>query len=175
MRRQHQFREVAFSEVDSRCGFRERAQAGIGRGQIRFREREGRSKGETRPAAGLSSPACSTDVVALASATLSQQTRRTYASKVRQFLAWLAGGELEGDPFGIAAGRDWAVRDYRGCLLSVLKPEFRSPVGVVGALIDYARISSNDETPDLQRRLAGRGWPRAFSTRPPASVGAPRA
>jgi hypothetical protein len=31
-------------------------------------------------------------VEALAAAPLAPQTRRTYASKVRQYLAWLAGG-----------------------------------------------------------------------------------
>jgi hypothetical protein len=50
-------------------------------------------------------------VVALASAPLSAQTRRTYASKVRQYLVWLAGAEVDGDPLGAADGRDWAVRD----------------------------------------------------------------
>jgi integrase len=48
---------------------------------------------------------------ALRSAPLSDQTRRTYASKVRQYLEWLAGADLERDP--LADGRDWAVRDYR--------------------------------------------------------------
>ncbi|HEX8157279.1 MAG TPA: hypothetical protein VF526_07820, partial [Solirubrobacteraceae bacterium] len=34
---------------------------------------------------------------ALRTAPLSDQTRRTYASKVRQFLAWLAGSDLDAD------------------------------------------------------------------------------
>jgi site-specific recombinase XerD len=70
-------------------------------------------------------------VGALASAPLSAQTRRTYASKVRQYLAWLAGAELDGDPFGSGGARDWAVRDYRSYLQAVLK---RSPATVNGAL-----------------------------------------
>jgi integrase/recombinase XerC len=57
-------------------------------------------------------------VVALSSAPLSAQSRRTYASKVRQYFAWLADAELDGDPLGAADGRDWAVRDYRGYLAS---------------------------------------------------------
>jgi hypothetical protein len=48
-------------------------------------------------------------------------TRRTYASKSRQYLAWLADAELDGDPLGSAEGRDWAVRDYRNYLQAVLK------------------------------------------------------
>jgi hypothetical protein len=35
---------------------------------------------------------------ALRSAPLSDQTRRTYTSKVRQYLAWLADADLDSDP-----------------------------------------------------------------------------
>ncbi len=70
-------------------------------------------------------------VGALAAAPLSGQTRRTYASKVRQYLVWLAGADLDGDPLGAPHGRDWAVRDYRGYLQSVLK---RSPATISNAL-----------------------------------------
>jgi integrase/recombinase XerC len=68
---------------------------------------------------------------ALRSAPLSDQTRRTYASKVRQYLAWLATADLEQDPLTSADGRDWAVRDYRTHLQTVLK---RSPATVNNAL-----------------------------------------
>ena len=44
---------------------------------------------------------------------------------------WLAGADLDGDPLGAADGRDWAVRDYRGYLQSVLK---RSPATINNAL-----------------------------------------
>lgn len=70
-------------------------------------------------------------VDALGRAPLSAQTRRTYASKVRQYLVWLAGAGVNGDPLGSAEGRDWAVRDYRGYLQGVSK---RSPATVNGAL-----------------------------------------
>jgi len=43
----------------------------------------------------------------LESAPLSDQTRRTYTSKVRQFLAWLAGTDLDENPLTSADGRDW--------------------------------------------------------------------
>ena len=68
---------------------------------------------------------------ALRSAPLSDQTRRTYTSKVRQYLAWLAGADLDEDPLASVAGRDWAVRDYRTHLQTVLK---RSPATVNNAL-----------------------------------------
>jgi site-specific recombinase XerD len=68
---------------------------------------------------------------ALAAAPLAAQTRRTYTSKVRQFLAWLAIAALDEDPLSSADGRDWAVRDYRTHLQAVLK---RSPATVNNAL-----------------------------------------
>jgi len=68
---------------------------------------------------------------ALRTAPLSEQTRRTYASKVRQFLAWLAAADLDEDPLTSTDGRDWAVRDYRTHLQAVLK---RSPATINNAL-----------------------------------------
>jgi site-specific recombinase XerD len=70
-------------------------------------------------------------IEALRAAPLSDQTRRTYSSKVRQYLAWLAGADLDADPLTSADGRDWAVRDYRTHLQTVLK---RSPATVNNAL-----------------------------------------
>jgi integrase/recombinase XerC len=70
-------------------------------------------------------------VAALARAPLADQTRRTYASKVRQYLAWLETAETDGDPLTTADGRDWAVRDYRTHLQAVLK---RRPATVNSAL-----------------------------------------
>jgi site-specific recombinase XerD len=67
----------------------------------------------------------------LATAPLSAQTRRTYESKVRQYLAWLATAELDSDPLASTDGRDWAVRDYRTHLQTVLK---RAPATVNNAL-----------------------------------------
>ncbi len=43
---------------------------------------------------------------ALATVPLAAQTRRTYTSKVRQYLAWLASADLEEDPLASADGRD---------------------------------------------------------------------
>jgi site-specific recombinase XerD len=70
-------------------------------------------------------------VDALARAPLSDQTRRTYASKVRQYLAWLALAQTDGDALNTTEGRDWAVRDYRSHLQAVLK---RKPATVNNAL-----------------------------------------
>jgi integrase/recombinase XerC len=68
-------------------------------------------------------------VAALRSAPLSDQTRRTYASKVRQYLAWRTDADTEGDALAARDARDSAVRDYRGHLQIVLKrkPATASP------------------------------------------------
>jgi len=70
-------------------------------------------------------------VVALAVAPLAAQTRRTYTSKVRQYLAWLASAKPDGDPLSTPDGRDWAVRDYRTYLQAVRK---RRPATINSAL-----------------------------------------
>jgi len=48
---------------------------------------------------------------ALTAAPLSAETRRTYYSKVRGYLTWLAAADVDGDPLTGARARDWAVRD----------------------------------------------------------------
>ncbi len=68
--------------------------------------------------AGVYAVAFEQYVEALAAAPL---TRRTYASKVRQYLAWLAGADADSEPLWSAEGRDWAVRDCRTHLQVVLK------------------------------------------------------
>lgn len=81
--------------------------------------------------AGACAAALGDYVETLAAAPLAEQTRRTYTSKVRQYLAWLAGADVDGDPLSSADGRDWAVRDYRAHLQAVLK---RTPATVNNAL-----------------------------------------
>jgi integrase/recombinase XerC len=46
---------------------------------------------------------------------------RVYCSRVRQYLAWLAGGAFEGDPLADPDARDWAARDYRRHLQTVAR------------------------------------------------------
>jgi site-specific recombinase XerC len=92
----------------------------------------GRRHGRT----AIELPASETAVLAdyttaLRSAPLSDQTRRTYTSKSAKYLAWLADADLDQDPLTSADGRDWAVRDYRTHLQTVLK---RSPATVTDAL-----------------------------------------
>lgn len=60
---------------------------------------------------------------ALAGAPLDADTRRAYDSRVRAYLAWLdATGELDGgDPLADAHARDFAARDYKTHLKTVLR------------------------------------------------------
>jgi integrase len=63
---------------------------------------------------------------ALEAAPLSADTRRTYVSRVRQYLAWLhrdTGERRFGDPLTLPGARDWAVRDYRRYLLREADPK----------------------------------------------------
>jgi len=101
---------------------------------------------------------------ALESAPLSAQTRRTYASKVRQYLVWLAGAEVEGDPLGSAGGRDWAVRDYRSYLQAVLK---RGPATVNNALaaVDDFYIRRGLGPASAKRAELPAAAPRALSAK----------
>src|SRR5438876_1105800 len=52
-------------------------------------------------------------VAQLRNSPVDDDTRRAYASRVRQYLAWLDAAEVDGDPLGDPSARDGAVRDYR--------------------------------------------------------------
>ncbi len=57
----------------------------------------------------------------LRAAPLSAETRRTYLSRVRGYLTWLAAADTDGDPLTERRARDWAVRGYRTHLVAVAK------------------------------------------------------
>src|SRR5215211_7303970 len=67
----------------------------------------------------------------LTGAPLSAETRRTYASKARQYLAWLDAAHVDGDPLADPTAQDRAVRDWRTHLLAVAK---QAPATVNNAL-----------------------------------------
>lgn len=76
---------------------------------------------------------------ALAAAPLADLTRRTYLSKVRQYLAWLAGASVDGDPLASSEARDWAVRDYRTHLQAVRKASPATVNNALAAVDDFYR------------------------------------
>lgn len=79
-------------------------------------------------------------IAALGDAPLSAQTRRTYASKARQYLAWLSSADVDGDPLDSTDGRDWAVRDYRTHLQAVAKAKPATVNNALAAVDDlYTR------------------------------------
>ena len=79
----------------------------------------------------------------LARTALAEQTLRTYLSRVRQYLAWLADDDgarrSHGDPLTQPAARDWAVRDYRRYLLRGADPKrsVRYANNALAALDDF--------------------------------------
>lgn len=87
----------------------------------------------------------------------SQQSRRTYASKVRRYhLAWLADADSEGDALALRDGRDWAVRDYRTHLQTVLKGKPATVNNALAAVDDlYIRRGLGREVRD---ELFGVAW-----------------
>jgi hypothetical protein len=109
---------------------------------------------------------------ALQSAPLSDQTRRTYASKVRQFLAWLADADTAADALNARAARDWAVRDYRSHLQTVLK---RKPATVNNALaaVDDLYIRRGLGPANAARAELPKTAPRALTRAPPCVSCAP--
>jgi site-specific recombinase XerC len=55
---------------------------------------------------------------------LAADTRRTYASRLRMYLAWLAERPAaDADPLTDSRARDWAVRDYSHYLLREADPK----------------------------------------------------
>lgn len=76
-------------------------------------------------------------VAALARAPLSDESRRTYASKARQYLAWLDTADVDGNPLGDRDARDWAVRDYRTHLAAVLKRSNATINNALAAIDDF--------------------------------------
>ena len=67
----------------------------------------------------------------LGRADMTAQARRTYLSRVRMFLAWLAHADIDGDPLTDPHAAVWAARDYKAYLYGTRK---RAPATVNAAL-----------------------------------------
>src|SRR6266851_4865612 len=123
-----------------------------------------RPGGRPTALAGLYAAVLDDYAAALAGAPIAPESRRTYLSKVRQYLAWLAGAAVDGDPLTTSAARDWAVRDYRTHLQAVAKRAPRTVNNALAAVDDfYTRRglgAANATRADLPKSA-----PRALSTR----------
>ncbi len=102
----------------------------------------------------------------LADTTLSAETCRTYISRVRQYLAWLAATHRrrpgDQDPLASPKARDFAVRDYRRWLLHE-GPIKRSVVyanSALTAIDDFYLRRGLGATPTSggRRRARWRSW-----------------
>jgi integrase/recombinase XerC len=104
-----------------------------------------------------------TYVAALAKATmLDDDTRRAYASRVRGYLIWLDGADIDGDPLTQAHASDAAARDYRTYLQTVAKRK-PSTINTVLAAIGDFYIRRGMRAPDVRRLDLPRAAPRALS------------
>jgi hypothetical protein len=56
---------------------------------------------------------------------------------VRGYLTWLAAADADGDPLTQARARDWAVRDYRTYLVTVVKNAPRTINTALAAIDDF--------------------------------------
>ena len=75
----------------------------------------------------------------LARADLTAQARRTYLSRVRMYLSWLADTHVDGDPLNGPAAAAWAARDYKSHLYGAQK---RAPATVNAALAAVSDLRS---------------------------------
>lgn len=103
---------------------------------------------------------------ALRRAPLDSDTRRAYDSRVRAFLAWLdATGELDGgDPLADAHARDFAARDYKTHLKTVLARSDNTVNAHLTAL-DHFFAHLGLGPVNIRRDLAPKLAPRALDAR----------
>jgi integrase/recombinase XerC len=115
----------------------------------------------------------------LAAAPLSAETRRTYASKARQYLAWLQPADVDGDPLADPAARDRAVRAWRTHLLTVAKQAPATVNNALAAVDDFytrrgmgraaaERTGLPATAPRALDQRAQRRWLRAVEAHPSA-------
>jgi len=90
---------------------------------------------------------------------LDADTVRVYASRVRQYLAWLEDADVDGDPLAETAARDWAVRDYRTHLLTVARRKPATVNAHLTAIDDFYRrrglgsaVASREDLPNAAPR-----------------------
>jgi site-specific recombinase XerD len=101
---------------------------------------------------------------ALAEADLSAGTRNTYASRVREYLAWLATtGPADGrDPLEDPHGRDYAVRDFRTHLKAARGAKPTTVNNYIAALDHFYAYHLGLGRVSIDRERLARWAPRAL-------------
>ncbi len=103
-------------------------------------------------------------VAQLKSAPVDDDTRRAYASRVRQYLAWLGAAQVDADPLADPHARDGAVRDYRVHLQTVARRTPATINTVLAAIADFY-VRSGLGVPDVARLDLPQRAPRALPAR----------
>ena len=104
----------------------------------------------------------------LGRADLTEQTRRTYLSRVRGYLAWLETAAVDGDPLNERDAAIWAARDYKSFLQGVrkLKPSsVNTPLAAVSDLAMRRGLGELRGSDVARIDLPIRRAPRALSRR----------
>jgi integrase/recombinase XerD len=96
---------------------------------------------------------------------LSGHSPRTYLGAVRGYLAWLQSPPADGDPLNDAAARDWAVRDYRSCLVTVAKRATSTVNKHLAALQDFYTWRGLGQPQGVKRHRVPRHAPKALDPR----------
>jgi integrase len=99
---------------------------------------------------------------------LDEDTRRAYASRVRMYLIWLhearEAGLVQGDPLAEQRAADYAVRDYRAHMLTVLGRSLETVNAHLTALGDFYRRRGMSAPNALRQDLPPTA-PRALAPR----------
>jgi integrase/recombinase XerD len=134
--------------------------------QTRARQHTGTGRQNTPPAPGPRrrgrrpaplparlEPVHTAYAAALTHAAMSAETRRTYTSKLRQYLAWLDTADMVGDPLTDPETRDRAVRAWRDHLLTVAN-QAPATVNTALAAVDdfYTRRGMGQAAAERTRR-----------------------
>jgi site-specific recombinase XerD len=96
------------------------------------------------------------------------QARRTYLSRVRMFLAWLADTDVDGDPLTDPTAAGWAARDYKAYLHGTLKRAPATVNATLAAISDLAirrNLGKLDSAQVARLDLPARRAPRALTGR----------
>jgi site-specific recombinase XerD len=96
---------------------------------------------------------------------LTGHTPRTYLGAVRGYLAWLQGTQVDGDPLNDPAAKDWAVRDYRGYLVTVAKRATATVNKHLAALQDFYAWKGLGQLRGVKRHQVARHAPKALDPR----------